>query len=167
MRKGVFFDYGGVIADSFGAQFKLKVTASPEDQQTNPPLVPGVSAVLKTLHKNGFKLYIVSNTSSRNIEEFLTSHQLIDIFDKINGYEILRSKKSRVTDIIAEDDLQKNDCVFVTDTADDVYEAKAAGIKTIAVTWGYHAEKTLLESNPESIVKNPDELISEVNKLFS
>ena len=37
-------------------------------------------------------------------------------------------------------------------------EEKTAGVKTIAVTWGYHTEEMLIQSKPDHIARNVREL---------
>jgi len=48
---------------------------------------------------------------------------------------------------------------YVGDTAGDVREGRAAGVRTVAVTWGWHSREKLAAAGPEFLVDNPVELL--------
>ena len=48
---------------------------------------------------------------------------------------------------------------YVCDTAGDVREAREAGVKTVAVTWGWHPRSRLERARPDVIVDDPKKLL--------
>jgi phosphoglycolate phosphatase len=47
----------------------------------------------------------------------------------------------------------------VCDTAGDVREAREAGVKTVAVTWGWHPRSRLERALPDVIIDDPNKLL--------
>ena len=47
---------------------------------------------------------------------------------------------------------------MVTDTVGDLKVAKETGLKTTAVTWGFHSPKLLKSANPDFLVNDFKEL---------
>ncbi len=48
--------------------------------------------------------------------------------------------------------------VYVGDMADDIIAAKAAGMRSVAVTWGIHSKKRLIAEKPWFLAEKPAEL---------
>lgn len=42
----------------------------------------------------------------------------------------------------------------------DIRHGKAAGVRTVAVTWGYQKRHTLEQEKPDFVVDSPDELLN-------
>jgi phosphoglycolate phosphatase len=105
-----------------------------------------------------YKLYIVSGTVDDSIKHFLKLGEFDGFFDKILGATTHRSKIARFNMILDEYHYSPDECIFVTDTVGDIVEATEVGIKTIAVSWGYHDEQLLLGAKPTAIAHTPDEL---------
>jgi len=55
--------------------------------------------------------------------------------------------------------LKLNQVCFVGDGETDILMAKAAGITSIAVTWGYRCKEQLVLLNPDYIINQPSDLI--------
>ena len=54
--------------------------------------------------------------------------------------------------------VRPGECVFVTDTVGDVREAQELGIRSVAVTWGFHSAERLAEVSPDVVVESVEEL---------
>ena len=59
---------------------------------------------------------------------------------------------------ITENQAPKDQSVIVGDTKFDLIGGKTVGIKTIAVTWGFGENETLLAENPDFIADTTQEL---------
>lgn len=59
---------------------------------------------------------------------------------------------------ITENQAPKDQSVIVGDTKFDLIGGKTVGIKTIAVTWGFGANETLLTENPDFVAETTQEL---------
>jgi phosphoglycolate phosphatase len=117
--------------------------------------------VLKAL-AHDYILIIVSSTVGPPIDAYLTKHGLRDYFQEILGNEVDKSKVKKIQDVLRRYGLHSLDAVFITDTLGDIKEAQACGVRSIAVTWGYHPVETLEKGKPYKIVKNPAELLEAI-----
>ena len=48
---------------------------------------------------------------------------------------------------------------YVGDTVADIVEGKAAGVRTIAVGWGWHDAERLLGASPDYLAQTPADLL--------
>ena len=47
----------------------------------------------------------------------------------------------------------------------DIRQGKAAGVKTIAVAWGYQPVEALLREQPDAVAQSPTEIVSLLPRL--
>lgn len=109
-----------------------------------------------------FSLYILSSGGENNIKNYLRNNNVPEIFKSIHGKETHDSKIHKFKMIIEESKLDKDDFIFITDTLGDILEANEIGIRTIAVTFGYHDESTLKRGNPYKIISD----FSDIKKIL-
>ena len=122
--------------------------------------------ILEKLHKQ-FTLFIITSTFDENVIHLLELDNYHKYFKQVLGSQIHKSKEVKFHMIFDQNSLLPSECLFVTDTIGDIKEARKVGIKTIAVTWGYHSEELLKQHNPEAIVNNAKELLVEIQHLTS
>ena len=130
------------------------------NEQNKPKLFYGVENMLKRLSKNN-KIIIVTSNVTQPIEDFLKSKN-IDCFEEVIGADKETSKVKKIEAIKSK--FKGNKYFYIGDTKGDIIEGKKAGVKTIAVTWGWHSEDKLKEENPDFIVHNPQELVNLLEK---
>jgi len=75
-----------------------------------------------------------------------------------------RSTKADVIAYLLAQAGQVENCVMVGDTAFDVLGAKAHGIPTIGVSWGYGLVEDMRDAGAAAIAGNPRELYEILNK---
>lgn len=127
--------------------------------------VEGFENTLKKLDNLGYLVEVVSSNSSVNIERFLKIYNLNKYFTKIHGNVGVFSKAQALKKVVKKSQIPKEDCIYVGDEVRDVEAAKKAGIKMIAVTWGFNGEKILKDYRPDGIAINPTELIRLIQEL--
>lgn len=120
----------------------IKQFAKVYNTEYNAPLFPNARKIINEARKLD-KIAIVSSNFQKAIKKSLHGIKI----DKILGAEKGLSKVNKL----------KGMKVYVCDTKGDVLEGKKAGVKTIAVTWGYHSETKLKQAN--CIARNTKELI--------
>jgi phosphoglycolate phosphatase-like HAD superfamily hydrolase len=49
--------------------------------------------------------------------------------------------------------------MYIGDEFRDMAAARKAGVQAVAVTWGYHAESLLRQTEPNVVVNQPSELL--------
>lgn len=120
----------------------------------------GVQEVLEKLKALGHTLYVATSKPETMSVEILEHFDLAKYFDIIAGASFDRSRSSK-EDVIA---YLLNQCgdydrkIMVGDTAFDVIGAKAHGIPTVGVAWGYGKVEDMEKAGAISIAHTMDEL---------
>jgi phosphoglycolate phosphatase-like HAD superfamily hydrolase len=125
----------------------------------------GVSAVIRGLHSDGHKLFIVSSNSARNIRDFLRHHDLQGNFLEISGGIGLFGKAGALRRLLKKHRLQPADAVYIGDELRDVQAAKSIKLPVIAVSWGFARTIDLEALRPTALAKAPADLPGIIKKL--
>ncbi len=129
--------------------------------QTKLKLFDGIREVLAQLEKKA-KIYIVTSNLTDIVKSHLNS-QNITAFEDIIGADREVSKIKKLETIKSK--YPNSEYFYVGDTKGDMVEGKLAGVKTIAVTWGWHDKKRLEEGSPDFVVEKPSEILSLTEKI--
>jgi phosphoglycolate phosphatase len=94
------------------------------------------------------------------VGDYLVNNGIQDLFDRALFKEdgLLKVEKLRMLE--TKYDATPATSVFVTDTVGDVLEGHKAGLKVIAVTFGYHNRARLAKAAPEALVDSWPELVA-------
>ena len=130
-------------------------------EQKKIKLSSGVKEMLVKLSKHN-KIIIVTSNITGVVEESLKLKN-IDCFEEVMGADKETSKVKKIEAVKSK--YKNNEYFYIGDTKGDIIEGKKAGIKTIAVTWGWHNEDKLKEENPDFIVHSPQELLDLFDNL--
>ncbi len=103
-------------------------------------------------------LAIISSNSSQTIRKILARSQYNGCFQDILGSEFHLSKKIKIDHAVATYRISRDNTYYVGDTSGDIKEGKASGVRTIAVTWGWHSRKMLAAAKPDFLIDDPEEL---------
>lgn len=109
---------------------------------------------------NKYRLNIVSSWWTKNVVDYLKNNNIFQLFDEILCYEFNKSKVYKFNHIFEKYNYLKEDCIFVTDTLWDVFEANELWLKTIAVDFWYHQKERLEKWNPYKIISDFSELLT-------
>lgn len=118
-------------------------------------LIP-VLAELKKRHG----LVIISSNSSFAIRLMLARFGFDPYFDDILGADFNFSKIEKILYVKGHYGTNGGHTFYVCDTAGDIREAREAGVKTVAVTWGWHPRERLERARPDVIIETPAELLA-------
>ena len=121
---------------------------------------PGIRDLLEKLKSAGHKLYVATSKPETTSIEILEHFDMAKHFDIIAGASFDRSRSSK-EDVIAYLLQQCGDydeIIMVGDTAFDVIGAKAHGIPTVGVAWGYGKVEDMKNAGAISISYTMDEL---------
>jgi len=129
-------------------------------------LTAGSADVLKELSKE-YIILIVSSTPSFLIKSFFKRHKVLKYFTKILGSDFNKSKIHKINYALKKYKLPPENCLFITDTLGDILEAKKCGVKSIAVTGGFHFQKTLRKGKPLKIINNLRSLPQEAKNYYT
>jgi len=125
------------------------------------PKASPFSEVVKLIHtckENGYFLSVVSSDFPETLLPEVKEYGLENTFTEI--ITDANDKLEPVQKIIKENNLNLEDTFFVGDSNHEIDVAKARGIKSVAVTWGFTSEQKLRARNPDYIAHNPQELES-------
>ena len=120
---------------------------------------PGLIPVLDALQKNHF-LAVVSSNGHRTIRAMLTRFGFDPYFREIFGSDFHFSKKEKIDHAIEKYGVPREKAFYIGDTVGDILEARAAGVRSVAVTWGWHDRGRLTSVHPDFVVDTPEGLLS-------
>lgn len=121
------------------------------------PLFSGAKKTLKNLGRRN-KMIIITSNMTKVVRRNLARN---GIKLKVLGADAGLSKTMKIKSVKRKH--PKAEIFYIGDTAGDIIEGKKAGVKTVAVTWGYHTRKRLITHNPDYVVSS----MRQLEKLFS
>ncbi len=113
-----------------------------------------------------YKMGVVSTNSGKNIQRFLTNHEL-ECIDFVYADARLSGKARLIKRAIKKQRLNKAKTLYIGDEIRDIKAARDAGVAIIAVCWGYNSKAALQAHQPDYLVESVDELESAVAAFFS
>lgn len=125
-------------------------------------LFPGAIKFLKEISKN-YVLTIASSGRENNIKKLLEENGVKNLFSLILANSAT-SKEGMIREILDKFNKKAEVSVMITDTVGDIITAKRSGLKTIAVTWGFHSKEGLVAAKPDKIAENFKKLELILNK---
>ena len=121
-------------------------------------LFPGIREVLLELKALGVKLGILTSNSEENVERFLQAREL-EVFDFIHSETNFFGKTRALRHVMKEEDVGREDVIYVGDEARDIEACRKAKVPVIAVSWGFQRRDFLAGHDPNYIVDSPDEIL--------
>ncbi|SHL36138.1 phosphoglycolate phosphatase [Pseudonocardia thermophila] len=143
-----------------------------------PPLVPGMAAVVRRLAASA-TLAVMSSNAMQVLRRVLVANDLAFCFAHVYGGDVIPDKRTAIRAFLAEpangygrrcsadyDEAGRPltpdpaSTVLVTDTAGDVRDALATGIRVVGVAWGMHTVEELTAAGAEFVALWPQELLA-------
>ena len=125
---------------------------------------PGVEETLAELRRRGYLLGVASNKSSGRIDSdinFLGLEGLVDEFATSEDTVQRKPDPAPLFKVAEKLDVDPARCAYVGDYSGDIVAAKAAGMVSVAVTWGgMFPVETLLAQSPDYVIYKPEELLN-------
>lgn len=127
---------------------------------------PGIEDLLKKLKSEGHRLYVATSKPETTSVEILEHFGLAQYFDMICGATMDKSRSSKASVIayVLENCENPENLIMVGDTAFDVLGAKAHGIPTVGVSWGYGENEDMEKAGAVAIAYTMDELYTLVTQ---
>lgn len=123
---------------------------------------PGIRDLLERLRAEGHRLFVATSKPESMAVRILEKFELTEYFDIICGatFDKARDSKEAVIAYLLEQAADSDHAVMVGDTAYDVIGAKAHGIPTVGVAWGYGKVEDMLSAGAVAIAQDPEELFN-------
>lgn len=120
----------------------------------------GVIDMLTILKENGYELAVLSNkphsSTSLIIEKLFPKSIFYQYLGKSDKFK--KKPDPEAVNFIA-DGFDKENSFFIGDSDVDIKTGKNAGMKTIAVTWGFRSREVLAAENPDFIANTASEIL--------
>jgi len=128
---------------------------------------PGIRELLETLKGEGHTLYVATSKPEKMAVEILEHFDLAGYFDRICGatMDFSRNSKESVIAYLLEQNGRADNMVMVGDTKFDVIGAKAHGIATIGVSWGYGLVSEMEHAGAAFIAHSPEQLLAQLRGI--
>ncbi len=120
--------------------------------------VTAMIAVVDQLQRNNI-LLVISSNNSETIALALEQFKFNGYFQEVLGSDFLLSKKEKMLYATRKYQILPEDIYYIGDTTGDIVEGRAAGVKTIGVTWGWHSKEKMAQAQPDYLVNEPQELL--------
>lgn len=150
-REGINADKNVLIE-----RFLEHYSAHPVDKTT---VYPEVRETLESL--KDYKKAVISNKREALSTMILNELGLLKYFDLVVGSDTTPDKKPSpipILHVLSRLNVKSEEAVIIGDSNFDIEAGKAAGIKTIAVTYGYR---------PRELLKGADYLIDKMSELVN
>ena len=119
-------------------------------------LFGGIEEVLFTLKSRNVLLGVATGKSRVGLDRVLDTMQLRNHFHSTRSADECFSKPhpAMLLEIMVELNVQPDQVLMVGDTSHDIQMATAAGVDSMAVTYGAHDEPTLITAEPTVMVSS-------------
>jgi len=121
--------------------------------------LPAMAPVLTALAER-HRLMLISSNNEAVIQALLTRMEVSECFEAVLGSDALLNKTEKIIHALNSSGLAREKVYYVGDTSGDIREARRAGIKSVAVTWGWHDRSALEAVSPDFLIDTPQALLN-------
>ncbi|AIQ29817.1 MULTISPECIES: HAD family hydrolase [unclassified Paenibacillus] len=133
-------------------------------------VIPGVPELLENLRNQGFSLYVATSKPTVFAEEILRHYKLDHFFRFTAGSNLdgTRSKKREVIQyVLDQNDIPAAQALMIGDREHDIIGAKACGVPSIGVLFGYGSEEELSAAGADYIAATVEETGMIISRISS
>jgi phosphoglycolate phosphatase len=121
------------------------------------PLFPGAASMLQALKAGGLRLALVSSDAEDNARRQLGPEIAALIADFACGASLF-GKAAKFRRVVRRAGVAPSRAIAIGDEVRDIEAARAAGIASGGVTWGYAAPETLRDLKPDLLFERMEEI---------
>lgn len=139
------------LAEDYKAAFRAMRAAGELEVE---PLYDGLVAALDTLSADGWLLGVATGKSDRGLAHVLAHHRLAGRFVTLQTADRHPSKPhpSMLHEAMAQAGTDPHMTAMIGDTSYDMEMARAAGVRAVGVTWGYHDAAQLWAAGADAVI---------------
>lgn len=130
----------------------------------------GVPEMLERAGSAATAVYVATSKPAVYAERIVRHFGLAHHFRKVYGPELngrYEDKAELLAHILESESVKPNAAVMIGDRAADVRAAKASGVRSIGVLWGYGSERELIDAKADALCATPGELIDHLAQSVS
>lgn len=123
---------------------------------------PGFCEMVRALKDAGVKVFVATSKPTPFAEQIVEKFGIKDCFVAVIGSNIdnTRTKKAEVIQYILDTyGLDKEDCLMIGDKSNDIDGARACGIDSLGVTYGFGSVEEIEGANPTYTVASPEQIL--------
>ena len=139
-------------------EFVRRCTGKFAEKKSPPAIFDGMGEVLRKLAES-HELAVVTGSTGGIVRAFLVEHGLEGCVRAVYGLDMPGSKVEKILRAKGQFAAEGEAVFMVGDSCSDIRAAKAAGIKSIAVSWGHQSVGKLVGAAPDHVIYLPEELI--------
>ena len=147
------------LVDEFVKRCMVKFVQTP----TPPKIFDGMTQVIEKLSAR-HAIGIITGNAARAVENFLFENGIRQYVSSIFALEQPGSKSEKIEKAKIQLAEGAQDVYYVGDARSDIYAAKEAAVKSIAVSWGHQSLERLIQAEPDYVVHSPQELMEVIEK---
>lgn len=123
------------------------------DPAYREPLYPGAEALLAELTARGWRQAVATGKSRRGLDRIIEAHGWGEVFCSLHCSDDGPGKPhpAMVLAALAATGTPPEHAVMIGDTTHDIRMGRAAGVRAIAVAWGFHTAEELAGSGPDAL----------------
>jgi phosphoglycolate phosphatase len=137
--------------------------------EARAPLYPGARAALDRLAlRDGLLMGVATGKAQRGLDHAIQAHKLHGLFQTMQTADGHPSKPhpSMLHACMADTGTEPGASIMIGDTEFDIAMGRAAGMATIAVSWGYHPVDRLRQAGADVVIDHFDQLIEALDALW-
>jgi phosphoglycolate phosphatase len=119
----------------------------------------GMIDVIRQLHEDGYQLFIASSNSSRNIKQLLRQQGVLSCFRTVRSSAGITGKPALIRQLLVRYRLPRRAAWYVGDEMGDVVAASRAGVRSLAVGWGFADPEKLRQLEPDAFAGTPADIL--------
>jgi phosphoglycolate phosphatase len=130
----------------------------------------GIPAMLEQAQQAAAAMYVATSKPAVYAERIVQHFGLDHHFRRVYGAELdgrREDKADLLAYVLASEGVNAEAAVMIGDRAADVRAARANGVRSIGVLWGYGSADELLDAGVDILCKTPSELAAHLSEMQS
>ncbi len=122
----------------------------------------GITELLGELSRRGIRVAVASNKFQAGTEKlvglFFPDTEFAAVLGQREGVA-LKPDPQIVDDILSLTGVERDKVLYVGDSGVDMQTARAAGVRSVGVSWGFRSREELVENHADHIADHPAEIL--------
>lgn len=119
----------------------------------------GMVDVIRQLHSDGYTLFITSANSGHNIRHMLRAQGILGCFRAIRSSAGVTGKPALLRQLLVRYRLSRRTTWYIGDETGDIRAARRAGLRSLAVDWGFADPQKLKAVEPDAFARRPEDIV--------